>query len=100
MTPYEAQSIEVARSALAVSIWADIIAGIAVVAAVVGGIFAYLTLKAILAQLKAAQWSTLLSLEQDMASRRDKFRELVDQMSSQPAALIKEKFDEAKESYF
>jgi hypothetical protein len=100
MSPYETQSIEIARSALTVSIWADIIAGIAVVAAIFGGIFAYFTLKAILAQLIAAQWSTLLSLEQDMASRRDKFRGLADQMGSKPASLIKEKFDEAKESYF
>ncbi|SRR5260370_13806156 len=99
MSPYEAQSIEVAKAALAASIVADVIAGIAVLAAIGGGIFAYLTLKAILTQIKAAQWSTLLSLEQDMASRADKFIDLAKQMktSSPPG---QEEFDAAKESYF
>jgi hypothetical protein len=90
MSPYEAQS-------LAVSIVADVIAGIAVLAVIAGGVVAYMTLRAILAQLKAGQWSTLLSLEQDMASRGDKFRELATQLDD---PHVKGKYYAAKESYF
>src|SRR5260370_14468087 len=90
MSPYEAQS-------LAVSIVADVIAGIAVLAVIAGGVVAYMTLRAILAQLKAGQWSTLLSLEQDMASRGDKFREIATQLDN---PHVKRKDDAAKESYF
>lgn len=100
MSPYETQSIEIARAAITASIIADIIAGVAVLAVIAGGIVAYLTLRAILAQLKAAQWSTLLSLEQDMASRGEKFHELAKQMHISPAILRKETFDAAKENYF
>jgi hypothetical protein len=94
MTPCDAQSIDIARSALTASIVADVIAGFAVLAVIAGSLVAYFTLKAILAQLKAGQWSTLLSLEQDMASRRDKFHELAKQKPSQ------EEFDSARENYF
>lgn len=97
MSPFETQSIEVAKSALTASIVADIIAGIALLAVIAGGIVAYLTLRAILAQLQGAQWSTLLSLEQEMAGRGEKFRELVGQMNDPHA---KEKYDAAKENYF
>jgi hypothetical protein len=100
MTPYEAQSIEVARSALAASIFADVIAGIAVLAVIAGSIFAYLTLRAILQQLKGAQWSTLLSLEQDMAGRGDKFHELYKKIKASPTLAPDEECNAAKESYF
>ena len=99
MSPYEAQSIEVAKSALTASIVADVIAGIALLAVIAGGIVAYLTLKAILTQLKAAQWSTLLSLEQDMASRMEKFIDLAKQINT-PSPPQKEVFEAAKEIYF
>lgn len=94
MTPFEAQSIDIARSALAASIVADVIAGVAVLAVIAGSLFAYFTLRTILAQLQAGQWSTLLSLEQDMAARRDRFLELAKQKPSQ------EEFDAARENYF
>ncbi len=97
MTPFEVQSIDIARSALAASIFADVIAGIAVLAVLAGGVVAYMTLRAILAQLKAGQWSTLLSLEQDMASRGDKFHELATQLDD---PHVKGKYEAAKENYF
>jgi hypothetical protein len=97
MTPFEAQSIEVAKSALAASIAADIISGLALLAVIAGGIVAYMTLRAILAQLQAAQWSTLLSLEQEMASRGEKFHELAGQTNDPHA---QEKYEAAKENYF
>ena len=65
----------------------------------VDGFVAYKTLQAILAQIKAAQWSTLLSLEQDMASRRDKFQELGQTIGKSPTSVEQLAFDEAKENY-
>jgi hypothetical protein len=100
MTPFETQSIDIARSALAASIVADVIAGIAVLAVIAGSIFAYMTLRAILEQLKAGQWSTLLSLEQDMASRGEKFHELSKKMKASPTLVPDEEFNAAKENYF
>ncbi len=99
MSPYEAQSIEVAKSALTASIVADVIAGIALLAVIAGGIVAYLTLKAILTQLRAAQWSTLLSLEEDMTSRMEKFIDIAKKMNS-PSPPGKEVFETAKQIYF
>jgi hypothetical protein len=99
MSPYETQSIEIARSALTTSIAADVLAGLALVVAVVGGIFAYLTLRTILTQLKAAQWSTLLSLEEDMADRMRRFLDLAKQMTTSSPPQQQE-YDTAKEIYF
>ena len=101
MTPYEAQSLEVAKSALTTSIWADVIAGFALSTIIVGGIIGYLTLKAILGQLKTAQWSTLLSLEEEMANREIRFKELADQVNNNtlPVPSIQQ-FNAARESYF
>jgi hypothetical protein len=100
MTPYEAQSIEVARSTLTTYIVADIISGIALLAIITGGVVAYLTLKALLTQLRAAQWSALLSLEQDIASRMERFIDLAKQMDTSSSPLQKEALDAAKERYF
>jgi len=100
MTPYEAQSIEIARSALTASIFADVIAGIAVLAIIAGSILAYFTLKAILEQLKAGQWSTLLSLEQDMAGRGERFHELYKKMKASPSLAPDEEYNAAKENYY
>lgn len=100
MTPFEVQSIDIAKSALAASIIADIIAGVAVLAVIAGSVVAYFTLRAILAQLKAGQWSTLVSLEQDMAGRGDKFHELYKKMKASPSLAPDEECNAAKESYF
>lgn len=100
MSPFEVQSVDIARSALAASIFADIIAGVAVLAVIAGSVVAYFTLRAILAQLKAGQWSTLVSLEQDMAGRGDKFHELYKKMKASPSLAPDEECNAAKESYF
>lgn len=99
MSPYEMQSIEIASRSLTTSIVADILTGFAIAIAIVGGIVAYKTLQAILAQIKAAQWSTLLSLEQDMASRRDKFNDFAKRLADPSVTLDKAAFEAAKESY-
>jgi hypothetical protein len=101
MTDFEAQSLAIARHALSVAWWADVIAACALVAAVLGGIFAYRTLQVIIAQLDSARWNSLLSFEQDMASRRTKFHEIAAQMQTDaPTELLKAMHLEAKESYF
>ena len=101
MTDYETQSLMVAKATLSIYWWADVIAGCALAAAIGGGLVAYRTLKAIIAQLEIARWNSLLSFEQDMASRRTKFHEIAAQMQTDaPTELLKAMHLEAKESYF
>src|SRR4051794_30553506 len=100
MTPYETQSLAVAWDTYRVYFWADIIAGFALLTIIVGGVIAYLTLKAIVRQLKTAQGNALLSFEQDMANRRAKFSEVAAKLDANSTALETKSYEEAKESYF
>jgi hypothetical protein len=101
MTDFETQSLAIARAALSVAWWADVVAACALVAVILGGIVAFRTLKVIIAQLDSARWNSLLSFEQDMASRRTKFHEIAAQMQTDaPTYLLRAVHLEAKESYF
>jgi hypothetical protein len=103
LTGYEEQSIAIAKYQLWCYIGADVIAFLGVVAAIVGGVLAYRNIKVIAQQLEIARWNTLLSFEQDMATRRTKFHDISAHMQANPDASAQElqsRFDEAKESYF
>jgi hypothetical protein len=95
MTDYEAQSLAVAKHQLSAYWGADGIALLALIAAIVGGVLAY-------RNLKVMRWGMLLSLEQDMATRRGKFLDIAAQMEAHPGAsdLQQAQFNEAKENYF
>lgn len=103
MTEYETQTLAVAKQQLLASYIGDGIAFLALIAAVVGGVVAYKSVKAVVAQLEISRWNTLLSFEQDMAARRTKFADIAAQMQANPSAppaMLQAMFNEAKESYF
>src|SRR3954462_71199 len=95
MTEYERVSIEIAQAAFRVNLAADVIAFIALIAAIIGGILAYRNIKVVI-------WNSLLSFEQDMANRPTRFHEIANMTTdtSQPTDMLKRQYDEAKESYF
>jgi hypothetical protein len=91
MTPYEQGSLWIAAIQ-------DGITFFALVAAVVGGFIGYRS-------IKAAQWSTLLTLEHEMVSRQNKYDELDRHMKSlspndPDLKLLPFQLAAAKESYF
>ena len=94
MTPYENQSLAAARDSVHAYWTGDAIAGLALFVTIVGGVIAYRNIKAVI-------WNSLLSFEQDMASRREKFAEIAIRMGAgEDTALLKLMFNESKESYF
>ena len=94
MTPYESQSLAAARDSVHAYWTGDAIAGVALFVAIVGGVIAYRNIKAVI-------WNSLLSFEQDMASRREKFAEIAVRMSAgENVELLQVMFEESKESYF
>jgi hypothetical protein len=104
MTEFEAQTVAVAKYQLWASIAGDVIAALALGAVVWGGVLAYRNIRVIIEQLEISRWNTLLSFEQDMASRRSRFADIGFQMMNpNPDAspeLLQAMYDEAKESYF
>ncbi len=97
------QTLTLAQSQLSAYWVADIIAFLALIAAIVGGALAFKNVKVIAEQLEIARWNTLLSFEQDMATRRTKFHDLaLDMQLSETAQpkFLQERYDEARESYF
>src|SRR5438876_5631428 len=101
MTDYESQTLAIAKQTLSAYIAADVVAAVALLAAIVGGVVAYRTMRALLEQLKIARWNSLLSFEQDMATRRTKFAEIGAQMiEGAPTKMLRSVYDEARESYF
>lgn len=96
MTPYEIQSIAIAQQQLSAYWWADRIAAAALLAVLIGAVLAYKS-------LRASQWNTLLSFEQDMATRRANFHKVAAMMNENPDlsnVFLKLLLDEAKETYF
>jgi hypothetical protein len=103
MTPFEIQSLDVARQQLWAFVGADFIAFLALIAAVVGGVLTYKNIRIIAQQLELSRWNTLLLFEQDMAARRTKFHDIDAELESNSgvsAEILQKKFDEAKENYF
>jgi hypothetical protein len=100
MTDYETQSLQIATDTYHVYWWADVIAAGALVAAIVGGFFAFLTLRKIAQQLESAKWNALLSFEQDMNARRQRFSDVAQKLtSSSEPTEHQTSYEEAKESY-
>ena len=96
MTEYELQTLTVAKSQLLAYWGADIIAALALIAAVFGARIA-------LRSLRGSQLNTLLLFEQDMANRRTRFHDIGADMDANPGApaqALQARFNEAKESYF
>lgn len=93
MSAYEIASLAVARSQLWSYIGADSIAALALIAAIVGGVFAH-------RNIKILRLSALLSVEQDLTRRRARFQEIALTAEDDPTDLQKAQFAEAKESYF
>jgi len=98
MTDYETQSLQIATDTYHVYWWADVIAVGALVAAIVGGFFAFLTLSKIAQQLESAKWNALLSFEQDMNARRQRFSDITQKVIFSPEEY-QTSYEEAKESY-
>lgn len=98
MTDYEAQSLQIAIDTYHVYFWGDLIAAVALIVAIVGGIFAFSTLRKITQQLESAKWNALLSFEQDMNARRQRLSDIAQQVLSEPEKY-KAIYEEAKESY-
>lgn len=100
MNDFETQSLEIARDTLAVYKLGAFISGGALFASIVGGAVAYLTLRTIVGQLQSAKWNALLSFEQDISSRRERFHNIAHELetgSVSPSVLAR--FGEAKENY-
>jgi hypothetical protein len=92
------QVMEISRHTLWVYACADIIALVALVAAVIGGFIAA-------RNLRSVRWNALLSFEQDMSHRRANFQEIArridgSQAGSADTELLRATFNEAKENYF
>lgn len=103
MSEFEALSLDVARKTYEVYFWGDVIAATALLAAIVGGIVAVLTLRTIIRQLDSAKWNALLSFESDMAARRERFQGIARDLSQvapgHDASALRSRFAEAQESY-
>lgn len=100
MTDYEAQSLQIATKTYHVYFWSDVFAGIGLVVAIVGGCFAYFTLRKIAQQLESAKWNALLSFEQDINARRQRYADIMDKKkSSENPDEYNAIYDEAEESY-
>jgi hypothetical protein len=102
MSAFEAQSIAVAKQQLWAFVAADFIAFLALIAAIVGGVLTYKSIRVVAQQLELSRWNTLLTFEQDMANRRTRFHDIDAELKSDSAnaETIQKRFDEAKESYF
>jgi hypothetical protein len=103
VTEFERQTIEVAQWQFWATVGADVIATLALVAAVVGGVLAYKNIRLIVDQLELSRWSTLLVFEQDMAARRAAFHVIDVDMKAHPEKPKEEfldRFNDAKENYF
>ena len=90
------QALAIAKWQFWVYLAADIIAGLAIIAAVVGATIAFKS-------LRASQWNTLLLFEQDMETRRARFQAIgaeLDDCNGTHSTMLALRFDEAKESYF
>ncbi len=94
MTPYEAQSLAIAKWQIFSYVAADAIALLALVAAIISGIFAY-------RNIRIMRGNMLLFLEQDMAARRKAFHDIGAALERPGASVdsLRERFNEAKESY-
>lgn len=101
MNEFEIQSLEIARQSFYANIGSDIIAAVALAAAIVGAIAAFRGIRGAVDQLEVAKWNSLLSFEQDMAHRRSRFADIAAQLASTaPTPTLAAMYDEAKESYF
>ena len=92
MSPFEMQTLEIARGALIASWVADTLATVALIISSIGGWLVY-------RQLSSARWNSLLTLEQDMQKRRDEFRAFAEQSTNPPVdrEII---FNSIQEGYF
>ena len=104
MSPYEEQSLVIAKNTLWVYFGGDLIAFGALLVAALGGYLAYVNLLKISQQLKITRWNSLLSFEQDMSTRRAKFLEIAVRLPSitddQSRTMTRLMFEEAKQNYF
>lgn len=73
MTDYERASLLLAQKQYCLDVVYTIISAGALIAAIFAGVMIY-------GQLKSARWMSLLTLEQDMANRRDKFLKIKDRL--------------------
>jgi hypothetical protein len=72
----------------------------ALVASIIGGFVAYLTLRTIVRQLESAKWNALLSFEQDISSRRQRFQDIARELEAGTVSpSIEARYEEAKENY-
>jgi hypothetical protein len=93
MSDFEKASLALAQQQYHLGVWSTVISGLALLAAVFGAIVIY-------GQLKSARWMALLTLEQDMAARRDKFLNIKDRLKSFPNdKSIETDYEVLKESY-
>lgn len=93
MSEFETQSLATAKATLYTYIAADVIAGLTFFAVLIGAVIAWRNVRSVI-------WNSLLSFEQDMATRRTKFQDLAAKIKDDKAELTQLMFDEAKESYF
>jgi hypothetical protein len=106
VTPFEAESVAIARDQFWASVGGDFIAAGALFAAIIGGFLAYKNIQIIIEQLRLSRWSTLLLFEQDMANRREAFHKLSADIAAKPdiseisGELLRARFGDAKENYF
>lgn len=93
MSEFEIASLALAEKQYSLGVTSTIISAIAVLAAIWGAYIIY-------GQLKSARWMSLLTLEQDLASRRDKFVAIKDRLDKFPndQSVIQE-YGVLKESY-
>ncbi|SJM90904.1 conserved hypothetical protein [Crenothrix polyspora] len=98
MSDYETQSLQIATDTLHVYFWGDVITACALLAAICGGFVAFFTLRKIAQQLESAKWNALLSFEQDMNARRNRFSDIALKVTSE-SAQHGASYEEAKESY-
>lgn len=100
MTPYETQSLEIARNAAMAAqnavtayVVADVLAGMALVTSAVAGWLIY-------HQLKSFRWNALLSFEQDMHGRYKEIKDFAQQIHPvNPLPNERAIYDTLEESY-
>lgn len=93
MTSFETADLALAQKQYCLDLIYTSISGAALIAAIWGGYVIY-------GQLKSARWMSLLTLEKDMANRRDKFLKIKDRLANEnDGTSIAADYDVQKENY-
>lgn len=93
MTAFETASLALAEKQYWLDLIYTVISGAALIAAIWGGYVIY-------GQLRSARWMSLITLEQDMANRRDKFLNIKDRLANETdTTAIAADYGVQKENY-